>query len=186
MGKKGATRITAQDIKKMGEGGVPALIKQTVEIATKGDAESKEKAAAVLASLASQNHNEHADACVALGALPPLVQILSGGSAKAQGSASTALHSILRERPAHQQAFLEAGGVPPLVRLLKTGSAKVQEEAASTLASIDSDISHQKAILRAGCIAPRARARAAAALSPAPCGWMGWEGRARERGRGHM
>ena len=168
MGKKGATRITAQDIKKMGDVGI--LIKESVKSSTTGDAEAKERAAAVLASLAQQNHNEHTDALVAHGALSPLVQILTIGSAKAQGSAATALHAILRERPAHQQLFVEAGGVPPLVRLLKTGSAKVQEEAASTLASIDADISHQKGILRAGSIAPRKRhARLAAPARQRAC-----------------
>jgi hypothetical protein len=42
----------------------------------------------------------------------------------------------------------------PLVNLLKTGSAKVQEEAASALAAIDSDVSHQAGIIKAGAIPP--------------------------------
>ena len=49
MGKRGATRVTAADIAKMGD--LPSMIKKLIRQATEGDAEAKEAAATMLSSL---------------------------------------------------------------------------------------------------------------------------------------
>lgn len=152
MGKRGATRVTAADIAKMGD--LPSMIKKLIRQATEGDAEAKEAAATMLSSLAFQNHHEHIGALFKAGAIAPLVDLLKSGSTKAQQSAASALHALLVDKPRHQAAMVDAGGVRPLVSLLKTGSAKVQEEAASTLASMDADVAHQREVLAAGGIIP--------------------------------
>lgn len=127
MGKRNATRVTAQDIARA-EGGVEGLIKQLVKRITDGEHDLREGAAAQICSLAVQNHGEH---CVMLhnkGAVKPLVKLLSEGSAKSQASACGALHAIALAKEQHQATLVEKGGVKPLVRLLKTGSPKVQEQ----------------------------------------------------------
>ena len=55
MGKRGATRVTAADIAKMGD--LPSMIKKLIRQATEGDAEAKEAAATMLSSLAFQNRS---------------------------------------------------------------------------------------------------------------------------------
>jgi hypothetical protein len=91
MGRKGATTVTAQDIKKAG-GTVQLLIKSLVSKAKNGDDETKQVAAGMLASLAKQNHSEHTELLFSSGAVKPLVAILVAGSAKAQCFAAGALH----------------------------------------------------------------------------------------------
>lgn len=128
MGRKGATRVTAKDIAKLGEGGLPALIKELVKTASSGDQESTEMAAGKLHSLVTQNHHEHCDAVFAAGAVPALVHVIDKGTVDGQSHAAGALHALAHGKPDHQAAIVAAGGVVPLVKLLKTGSAKVQEE----------------------------------------------------------
>ena len=154
MGKRNATRVTAADIAKAGEGGVKALVKELVSKAKNGDSETKESAACMLKSLAEQNHNEHTRLLFRSGAIPPLVQIIATGTAKAQGAACSALCAISTNNPEHQRAMMEAEIAGPLVKLTKGGSPKVQEEAASTIAAIGADEAHQKALLKAGCVQP--------------------------------
>lgn len=127
MGKKNATRITAQDIAKV-EGGLPALVAQLVKKATDGDSETKDAASAALRSLSVQNHGEHGTILFDKGAVKPLVQLLVRGSAKSQGNAAGALYALGQARPQVQEALVRGGGVLALVKLLKAGSAKVQEE----------------------------------------------------------
>lgn len=124
--RKGGGRVTAQLVAN--NGGIASLIAQLVKDANEGDQETKETAAGMLSSLASQNHGEHLDALFVAGAIPPLVRILTIGSAKAMGSAAAALHALANGKPKHQAAIISCGAVVPLVKLLKTGSAKVQEE----------------------------------------------------------
>lgn len=126
MGKRGATRVTAQDIAAAGS--LPKLIKQLVKRMIDGEMATREQAAVQLCSLAVQGHGEH---CVALhngGAVRPLVRLLIEGTAKSQSSACGALGAIASVKDEHQKTLVEAGGVAPLVRLLKTGSPKVQEQ----------------------------------------------------------
>lgn len=115
-----------------GDDGMSALLKSLVKRALEGDHETRETAAAMLSSLACQNHFQHSDAVFRAGALRPLVQLLMTGSAKAQGHAAAALHALAHEKPRHQVAIVDSGAVVPLVRLLKVGSAKVQEEVRRT------------------------------------------------------
>ena len=133
MGKKGATRVTSQDISNAG--GLPQLVKALVTTASEGDAAEKESVAAQLANLSAQNHFTNSTMLFNAGAVPPLVRILASGSAKSQSSAAAALRSLAYEQPEHQKAIVEAGGVASLARLLKSGSAKVQEEVHRLLAA---------------------------------------------------
>ena len=87
----------------------------------------------MLSNLAAQNHYEHTDLLFCAGAVPPLVQILSTGSAKAQAAASTALHAIAHDKVAHQAALVDAGGVLPLV---KGGGSVAQVRAQAENASV--------------------------------------------------
>ena len=88
MVRRGAGRITAQDITRMGgEGGVPTVVAMLVKTATTGDQETKESAAVALCSLAGQNHFEHCQVVYEAGAVVPLVSILATGTSKAQGAA---------------------------------------------------------------------------------------------------
>ena len=151
MGRKGAGRVTGQDIAKAG--GVEKFVKAALRAANEGDASAKETAAQQLASLAVQS-NEHATTLHQAGAVVPLVHCLTVGSANAQGAAASALHSVARAKPEHQQTIVDGGGVAPLVKLLKTGSAKVQEEVAAALAALDAETRFQAGILKAGAIAP--------------------------------
>ena len=150
--KGGAARVTAQDISRAG--GMAALVDAAIKGATSGSEETMEASAARLAGLAEQNHNAHAQALFAAGAVPALVHVLARGNAAAQSFAAKALHCIASGSEEHQRAVGEAGGVEPLVRLLKAGSAKVQEDVASALASISTDAEHQRLIIEAGCIVP--------------------------------
>ena len=116
---------------------------------------------AALRSIATQDHYEHADAVFKAGAVKPLVELLRTGTSDAQGDAAGALAAIASKAaspPAppekHQIAIVNAGGVEPLVALLRTGSAGVQQEAATALAALESDVSHQVGIIKAGAIAP--------------------------------
>ena len=97
--RKGATRVTAQDIARAGEGGLPTLIKNLVKKATEGDADTKQSAAAMLSSLASQNHREHVDALFSARVVPPLVNLLTGTSVVTQASAAATLRSIALHQP---------------------------------------------------------------------------------------
>ena len=131
MGKKGTTRVTAQDIAKFGEGGINALMKDLVKAANTGNQEIMEMAAGKLHSLADQNHHEHAAALFSLGAIPALVRVIDKGTAEGQSHAAGALYAIATGKPSHQAAIVAAGGVKPLVSLLRMGGAKVQEEVCS-------------------------------------------------------
>ena len=106
MGKRNATRVTAADIAKMGD--LSSLIKKLVKQAAEGDNEAKESAAATLSSLAFQNQGQHQGALYKAGAVPPLVELLKGGSTKAQQSAASALHALLAGKPRHQEAILDS------------------------------------------------------------------------------
>ena len=119
MGKKGTTRVTAQDIAKFGDGGIEALMKSLVKDATTGGQEVMEMAAGKLHSLADQNHHEHAAALFTHGAIPALVRVLDKGTADGQSHAAGALFAIATGKPDHQAKLVEAGGVKPLVSLLK-------------------------------------------------------------------
>lgn len=126
MGKRGATRVTAQDIAQAGD--LPRLIKQLVKRMIDGEMEIREHASVQISSLALQGHGEHCEALHKAGAVRPLVQLLMQGGAKSQSAACGALGAIANAKDEHQNTLVEAGGVPPLVRLLKTGSPKVQEQ----------------------------------------------------------
>lgn len=137
MGRKGSARVTGKQIMVMAtstgergsaEGGMAALIKSLMKKILHGDSDTKENAAGMLASLASQNHFEHTGALFEAGAIGPLVRLLITGSSKAQGHAAAALGAIAHGKLEHQQSIVEAGAVVPLVKLLKTGASKVQEE----------------------------------------------------------
>ena len=154
MVRRGGGRITAQDITRAGEGGIPTLVATLVKQARDGDSEAKESSAAALCSLSTQNHFEHTELVFEGGAVGPLVQILVSGTSKAQASAAGALHALGHQKPEIQAAIVEAGAVVPLVKLLKSGGSKAQEAAASALASLDGDVSHQKPVIASGCIPP--------------------------------
>lgn len=126
MGKRGATRVTAQDIAQAGD--LNKLIKQLVKRMIDGEMEMREHASVQICSLAVQGHGEHCELLHRAGAVRPLVQLLIQGGAKSQSAACGALGAIAKAKDEHQNTLVEAGGVPPLVRLLKTGSPKVQEQ----------------------------------------------------------
>ena len=161
MGRNGSTRVTTKQVMVFANRaggdkaeGMQEFIKSLVKKMTVGVREDQEQAVGMMASLASQNHNEHTTAMFKADAIAPLVQLLSTGSAKSQAAASLALQAMMLDKPTHQKAMAKAGIVRPLVKLLKTGSAKVQETAASALASLDADVAYQGEMVRAGCIQP--------------------------------
>ena len=153
MGRKGPTRVTANDLAKAG--GTTAYIAQLIKRASDGDSEAKEQAASIIASFASQNHGEHCDALYSAGAIPALVKIIKSGGAQAQDHAAAALNAIANGKSEVQQTIVDSGGIAPLVKLLKGGSAKVQCQAASALAAFDANAdAHQRAIISAGALPP--------------------------------
>ena len=146
------TTVTARDIKAAGD--IPSLAKQLVGKIANGSVEVRDSAAAMLRSLASQNHGANQPDVLAANAIGPLVALLSTGTASGQESASVTLGMLASGNAETQKAIVSTGGVAPLVALLKMGSAKVQEGAATALAALDADISHQQSIIKAGAIPP--------------------------------
>lgn len=132
----------------------PKLIAQLVRDIRNGPVEAAELASAALYRLATQQHGEHAKAIVEGGAIEPLVELLSGASAKAHQAAAGALHALGHDREEHQQAIVAAGGIEAFATLMKMGNAKVQELVATALASLDSGIAYQTQIIEAGCVPP--------------------------------
>ena len=146
------THITAQDIKAAGD--IRQLAKNLVAKIEKGTADVRDHAAAQLLSLATQNHGQNHPDIHAAKAVLPLVKLLTTGSAHGQESAAAILGILALGKADTQKTIVTNDGVGPLVSLLKMGSAKVQEVAASALAAIDSDISYQQGIIKAGAILP--------------------------------
>ena len=125
MGRRGATRVTAQDIARAG--GIQGFVKLLVKKMQSGDSGEQEVASTSMKNLAEQSHGEHADLLFSSGAVSPLVKLLNSGTAVAQAACASALHYIGQRKAAHQTAIVEAGAIKPLVKLLKSGGSKVQE-----------------------------------------------------------
>ena len=89
-----------------------------------------------------------------VGAIPPLVALLTNGSADRQEQAAAAL-GLLAGNNAVTAATVEADSIAPLVALVRNGRAVGQERAARALANIARGSSaNQAAIVEAGGIAP--------------------------------
>jgi hypothetical protein len=94
-------------------GAIPPLVR----LLSDDDAEVVECAAEAfdVLSLGEGNHRE----MVAAGALPALVELLSGGTVTAAGYASAVLHNMARSRDEHlATCIVAARAIPPLVELL--------------------------------------------------------------------
>ena len=99
MSRGRATRVTAQDIALHKD--VSSFITSLVKKISDGTHETKEAAVGALRCLAQQNHHEHSTAIFEKGAVPPLVQLLKDGSARAQASACGTLYALSCGRPEH-------------------------------------------------------------------------------------
>ena len=88
------------------------------------------------------------------GGIPPLVDLLRTGSAKAKKSAAWALRMLTRT-DAYQAAIAEAGGIPPLVEHLRDGSAEAKLWAARALRELaDNNPANKVLIVEASGIPP--------------------------------
>ena len=158
LGKKGRLKskrgkISRKDIFKARDE-LPAFIKMVVKRMKDGDAEVKEQMAAALKEIAQMDHGEHAVELYEGKCIKPLVKVVEDGAANAQANAAAALAGILANHPDHQHALVAANGTHSLCALLRTGSAKVQEETAAALATLDSEVSFQAEMIKAGIIPP--------------------------------
>ena len=59
---------------------------------------------------------------MAAGVIPPLVELLRGGSDNGRAKAAEALWNFAAGNAADRAAVVEAGALPPLVELLRLGS----------------------------------------------------------------
>ena len=100
-----------------------------------GDAAKVMAAVRALRDLASMN-GANKVAIAAAGGIPPLVQLLRDGSAKARWTAARALFSLACDNPANKVAIAEAGGIASLVELLRDGSAEAKWPVALALRNL--------------------------------------------------
>ncbi|KAK3257390.1 hypothetical protein CYMTET_33522 [Cymbomonas tetramitiformis] len=87
------------------------------------------------------------------GAVPLLVQLLSGGDARAKEAAAVALRNLLSDSEEHVEAVLEAGAVSLLVQLLRTGTDSAKSRCAECLCNLaDYNNRYRDAIVEAGAV----------------------------------
>lgn len=109
--------------------------------------------AAALAELAADGQRMQ-DAIARAGALPPLIRMLSGGSARMQANAAAAI-SMLAAHGDLRGCIASAGGFTPLRDLLSLGAPEVREHCALALWRLVSHhTANKRAFVRAGGIDP--------------------------------
>lgn len=117
---------------------------------------SQAEAAEKLAALICGN-DAAAEAAVAAGAIPALLQLLKrssvAGSASVGGQAARALASLCMNEPARLRQLLQAGGVDALLPLLP-GAPDVSQLAAGILSSMASKLPDAKQQLGAAALLP--------------------------------
>lgn len=95
--------------------------------------EQQQECAIALLSLLSNENDESKWAITAAGGIPPLVQILETGSAKAKEDSATILGNLCNHSEDIRACVESADAVPALLWLLKNGSSNGKEIAAKTL-----------------------------------------------------
>jgi hypothetical protein len=93
------------------------------------DGATKANAAGALLNLANGDAANKA-AMVTAGAIPPLVELVRGGSDQGKVSAAGALYYLSNGNAANKAAIVMAGALPPLDELLRAGSDLGKEKAA--------------------------------------------------------
>uniref|UniRef100_A0A7S3JVI0 Armadillo repeat-containing domain-containing protein n=1 Tax=Aureoumbra lagunensis TaxID=44058 RepID=A0A7S3JVI0_9STRA len=95
-------------------------------------------------------------AIVHANAIPPLVNLLSSGTANAKEYAAAVLCNLLYYNENNKAAIVHANAIiPPLVNLLSSGTAKAKENAAGVLCYIAFKNENNKAaIVHANAIPP--------------------------------
>ncbi|KAJ6353632.1 hypothetical protein OIU76_002621 [Salix suchowensis] len=95
--------------------------------------ELQQECAVALLCLLSNENDESKWAITAAGGIPPLVQILETGSAKAKEDSATILRNLCNHSEDIRACVESADAVPALLWLLKNGSLNGKEIAAKTL-----------------------------------------------------
>ena len=109
---------------------------------------AKKQAADVLSNLAASNVKSR-ESIAAAGAIPPLVALLTHGSAQSQYSAAAALCSVAN-REENILLIAAAGAIPPLVEVVRHGIPAAQWTAASVLGILRRNAQTAEAITAAG------------------------------------
>lgn len=150
---------------------IKAALTDIMAILLHGSGPSQEQAIEQLINLAASTSEAGAQqarlfrsAVVAGGALPALIDALSGGpeasSAQKVYLAATAIHALSFDDPTtdadnfHQLEICESGAVPPLVKLLDSEDPRIQGSATNALSSLAENPTCQSMIAAAGAIAP--------------------------------
>ncbi|KAL3829917.1 hypothetical protein ACJIZ3_018719 [Penstemon smallii] len=98
-----------------------------------GLSEQQQECAVALLCLLSHENDESKWAITAAGGIPPLVQILETGSAKAKEDSATIIGNLCNHSEDIRACVESADAVPALLWLLKNGSSNGKEIAAKTL-----------------------------------------------------
>jgi len=110
--------------------------------------DAKQKAARVLDNLAASNVKSR-ESIAAAGGVPPLVALLTHGSAQSQYWAASAL-CIVANRDENIAMIAAAGAIPPLVAAVRNGIPAAQWTAASVLEILGRNAQTAEAITAAG------------------------------------
>ena len=126
-----------------------------IEVTRSGTAGAKEDAAAALASLAEDSH-ENQVAIAAEGGIAPLVELTRSGTTGAtKEQAVRVLCNLTFYNDDNKVAIVAEGGIAPLVELTRSGTAVAKEEAARALCSLAiNNEDNRVAIAAEGAIAP--------------------------------
>lgn len=110
--------------------------------------DAKQKAAGVLSNLAASNVKSP-ESIAAAGGVPPLVALLTHGSAQSQYWAASALCNVAN-RDENIAIIAAAGAIPPLVAAVRNGIPAAQWTAASVLEILGRNAQTAEAITAAG------------------------------------
>jgi vacuolar protein 8 len=125
-----------------------------------GSSDARLSAAKMLGAVLASSVPSAAALLVRLGAVAPLVALVSTGTDQGRTAAASCLAAIAASKREHQEAVARAGAMAPLVALLRAGSNKAQLQAAAALSALSEHAALRPPEMAAGmaAMAPRCMA----------------------------
>ncbi|RLN75521.1 hypothetical protein BBJ28_00021850, partial [Nothophytophthora sp. Chile5] len=149
-----ASKLSESAFEKLRESvreATPEELTSLVDVLQHGNHEEKDGGAVLCASVATRGQS---DALRDVGVVPPLIEMLKGGSALQTLWAANALGTLACSNNENRVTIAGAGGTTPLVVLLRTGAEEQIHQAARALGNIAINNANVAVIVREEAISP--------------------------------
>ncbi|RLN48814.1 hypothetical protein BBJ28_00026829, partial [Nothophytophthora sp. Chile5] len=149
-----STKLSEPVLEKLRESvreATPEELASLVDVLQHGSEQEKEDEAILCASVATRGQP---DALRDVGVVPPLIEMLKGGSALQTLWVANALGTLACSNDENRVTIVGAGGATPLVALLRTGTEEQRHQVARALGNLAIENANVAVIVREGAISP--------------------------------